>query len=374
MSTERVLFAFVIVLALTLNVSGHPGLTTQVLANGVLVALASKGYWSDAQTRQPLPLAELAGAPLIGLSSADPLAAKTSIGVAQWRPTDCVGQLRLPGCNADAKVPDMTPKEAAAKGADVILPPELFCGHYFCKTQEEEHFARAMEWPDHPAVRQYAELAAELGVVLPISFYEAAGNTFFNTLAMIDADGTTLGIYRKTHIPQGPGYEEKYYFRPGNTGFKVWDVFGTRIGVGVCWDQWYPECARAMAMMGAELLFYPSAIGSEPYDADLDTSRMWRRAMIGHSVSNCMPVVAANRIGSERGGRFLGCSLIAGTNGWPLGKVGGAEDECILYADVDLSAARSAPIWNSLNDLPRDRRTDLYDATLGYRLHAPMPR
>ena len=152
-------------------------------------------------------------------------------------------------------------RDAAAKGADVVLPPELFCGHYFCKTQEEEHFARAMEWTDHPAVRQFSELAAELGVVIPVSIYEKDGPLYFNTVVMIDADGTPLGVYRKSHIPDGPGYQEKYYFRPGDTGFRTWPTLKGRIGVGICWDQWFPEAARAMALMGADALLYlpPSA-------------------------------------------------------------------------------------------------------------------
>ncbi|NJS14157.1 MAG: N-carbamoylputrescine amidase, partial [Sphingopyxis sp.] len=176
------------------------------------------------------------------------------------------------------------------------------------------------------------------------------------TLAMIGPDGEIQGVYRKSHIPDGPGYEEKYYFRPGNTGFKVWDVFGTRIGVGICWDQWYPECARAMALMGAELLFYPTAIGSEPYDAELDTSHMWRRAMQGHAVSNCMPVIAANRIGSEDGQRFYGHSFI--TNEWgDLIADYGADETGVLVATLDLNLAAKHRAGMGFF---RDRRPDLY--------------
>ena len=152
--------------------------------------------------------------------------------------------------------------QAAEKGAQIIQPPELFSGPYFCKTQEEAHFALARPTLEHPSVRAMAKLAKQLGVAIPTSFFERDGSHFYNTLAMIDANGEILGTYRKSHIPDGPGYQEKYYFRPGNTGFKVWDVFGVRIGVGICWDQWYPECARAMALMGAEMLFYPTAIGA----------------------------------------------------------------------------------------------------------------
>ncbi len=204
-------------------------------------------------------------------------------------------------------------------------------------------------------------LAAKLKVTIPTSFFERDGHHYYNTLAMIGDDGSLLGTYRKSHIPDGPGYEEKYYFRPGNDGFKVWDVAGTRIGVGVCWDQWYPESARVMALMGAELLFYPTAIGSEPYDADLDTSRMWRRAMVGHAVSNCMPVIAANRIGSETepgGGaqRFYGHSFI--TDEWgDFAAEFGAEDTGVLVATIDL--ARAARHRAGMGFF-RDRRPQLY--------------
>ncbi len=211
-------------------------------------------------------------------------------------------QLALPGGEAENIAATAALVEQAARdGAQIILPPELFAGPYFCKVEDEALFAMAHPLAEDPSVREMQRLAKAHGVAIPTSFFERDGHHYYNTLAMIGPDGAVMGIYRKSHIPDGPGYEEKYYFRPGNTGFKVWDVFGTRIGVGVCWDQWYPECARAMALMGAELLFYPTAIGSEPYDAGLDTSRMWRRAMIGHAVSNCMPVIAANRIGTETG-------------------------------------------------------------------------
>src|SRR5688572_30481668 len=193
----------------------------------------------------------------------------------------------------------MLVEEAAAKGAQVILPPELFSGPYFCKVEDDALFASARPTAVHPSVVAMRQLAKSLKVAIPTSFFEKDGHQYYNTLAMIDADGEIMGTYRKSHIPDGPGYEEKFYFRPGNDGFKVWDLFGARIGIGICWDQWYPETARVLALKGAEALFYPTAIGSEPKDADMDTSRMWRRAMIGHAVSNCMPVVAANRIGHE---------------------------------------------------------------------------
>ena len=252
-------------------------------------------------------------------------------------------------------------EEAAARGAQVILPPELFDGPYFCKVEDEALFARAAPTADHPNVRAMAKLAKQLGVAIPTSFFEKDGPHFYNTLAMIGADGEIMGTYRKSHIPDGPGYEEKYYFRPGNTGFKVWDVplkqgGSARFGVGVCWDQWYPECARAMALMGAELLFYPTAIGSEPYDASFDTSRMWQRAMQGHSVSNCMPVIAANRIGTEDGQAFYGHSFI--TNEWGDKLVEfGREEDGVLVATLDLDTAAKHRAGMGFF---RDRRPQLY--------------
>lgn len=246
---------------------------------------------------------------------------------------------------------------AAAQGAQVILPPELFAGPYFCVTEDEARFALAYTLEEDASVKAMQRLAKALGVAIPTSFFEREGPHYYNTLAMIDAQGEIMGIYRKSHIPDGPGYEEKYYFRPGNTGFKVWDVFGTRIGVGVCWDQWYPECARAMALMGAEVLFYPTAIGSEPYDADLDTSRVWRRAMLGHAASNCMPVVAANRIGVEENGQaFYGHSFIANQWGDFLAEYG-AQETGVLVATLDLEeAARHRAGMGFF----RDRRPQLY--------------
>ncbi|MFZ5664973.1 MAG: N-carbamoylputrescine amidase [Pseudomonadota bacterium] len=245
---------------------------------------------------------------------------------------------------------------AADKGADIILPPELFEGPYFCQVEDEALFATAHPTAEHPSVRAMAKLARQLKVAIPTSFFERDGPHHYNSLAMIDSDGEIMGVYRKSHIPDGPGYEEKYYFRPGNTGFKVWDVCGTRIGVGICWDQWYPECARAMALMGAELLFYPTAIGSEPYDADLDTSRMWRRAMQGHSVSNCMPVIASNRIGTEGNQSFYGHSFI--TNEWgDLILEYGAEETGVLVATLDLAQARKHRAGMGFF---RDRRPQLY--------------
>ncbi|QSB45523.1 N-carbamoylputrescine amidase [Tsuneonella flava] len=247
-------------------------------------------------------------------------------------------------------------EQAAAQGAQIVLPPELFSGPYFCKVEEEKLFALARPTREHPSVIAMQALAQKLGVAIPTSFFERDGHHYYNTLAMIGTDGEILGTYRKSHIPDGPGYEEKYYFRPGNDGFKVWDVCGTRIGVGICWDQWYPECARVMALMGAELLFYPTAIGSEPYDADLDTSRMWRRAMLGHAVSNCMPVIAANRIGSEDGQAFYGHSFITDEWGDYLAEFG-ANDSGVIVARIDLAQAAKHRAGMGFF---RDRRPQLY--------------
>ncbi len=247
-------------------------------------------------------------------------------------------------------------EQAVGQGAQVVLPPELFSGPYFCKVEDEALFALARPVAEHPSVLAMQALAKKLGVAIPTSFFERDGQHYYNSLAMIDADGEILGIYRKSHIPDGPGYEEKFYFRPGNTGFKVWDVAGARIGVGICWDQWFPECARAMALMGAEVLLYPTAIGSEPYDADLDTSRMWRRAMIGHAVSNCMPAVASNRIGNEDGQSFYGHSFIADEWGDLIADFG-ATEAGVLVASIDLDRAAKHRAGMGFF---RDRRPDLY--------------
>ena len=251
-------------------------------------------------------------------------------------------------------------EEAAGKGAQVILPPELFAGEYFCREEEEALFDLAYPTLESPSVQAMQKLAAKLEVAIPTSFFERDGHHYYNTLAMVGPDGEIMGTYRKSHIPDGPGYEEKYYFRPGNDGFKVWDVFGAHIGVGICWDQWYPECARVMALKGAEVLFYPTAIGSEPYDADLDTSRMWRRAMIGHAVSNCMPVCAANRIGHEgpadRPQSFYGHSFISDEWGDLVSQFG-ADQQGVLLATLDLERAKKHRAGMGFF---RDRRPQLY--------------
>jgi N-carbamoylputrescine amidase len=262
-------------------------------------------------------------------------------------------------------------REAAGAGAQVILLPELFQGPYFCVRQEESWFARAHPWREHPCVTALAPLAGELGVVLPISIFEREGPHYFNSLVMADADGALLGLYRKSHIPDGPGYQEKYYFRPGDTGFRVWDTLHGALGVGICWDQWYPEAARAMALMGAEALLYPTAIGSEPHDPSLDTALPWRRAMQGHAVANVMPVAGANRTGFELwpdypggGQTFYGSSFISDHRGDLVADLG-REATGIALASFDLDfLARHRAAWGFF----RDRRPDLYGA-----LTAPRP-
>ncbi len=247
-------------------------------------------------------------------------------------------------------------REAAAKGARVVLPPELFEGPYFCRVEDEEEFATAMATAEHPSVRAMQKLAAELKIWIPTSYFELDGQHHYNSLAMINPDGAVAGVYRKSHIPDGPGYEEKFYFRPGNTGFKVWPGADTTLGVGICWDQWYPEVARSMMLMGAQILFYPTAIGTEPHDPELDTSRLWRRAMIGHAVSNVVPVVAANRIGTEGGQRFYGHSFICDERG-DIQAEFGATETGVLVAEFDLAAARK---HRAAFGFFRDRRPELY--------------
>ncbi len=248
-------------------------------------------------------------------------------------------------------------REAAAQGAQVVLPPELFEGEYFCRVEDEALFANAKPTTEHLAVRAMQSLAAELRIHIPTSFFEADGPHHYNSLAMIDPDGRVAGVYRKSHIPDGPGYEEKFYFRPGNTGFKVWDGPEQRkLGVGICWDQWYPETARAMMLMGAELLFYPTAIGSEPHDTSLDTARLWRRAMVGHAVSNVVPIAAANRVGVEHGQTFYGTSFITDERGDILAELD-REEEGVIVATLDLDRVKR---HRAAFGFFRDRRPELY--------------
>ena len=255
-------------------------------------------------------------------------------------------------------------RAAAKQGANVILIQELFEAPYFCKDHLAKHFDLALPIAENPAIRRLSKVAAELGVVLPLSVFERAENAYFNTLVMVDADGRNLGIYRKAHIPESPGYHEKFYFSPGDTGFKVWPTRYGRLGVAVCWDQWFPEAARAMALMGAEILFYPTAIGSEPQDATLDSRYHWQRTMQGHAAANVMPLVASNRIGTEQGEKlsitFYGHSFIADHTGEVVAQ---ADDhsEQVLTASFDLEAIRR---YRHSWGLFRDRRPDLYGPLL----------
>ena len=251
-------------------------------------------------------------------------------------------------------------RAAAAEGANIVLIQELFEGLYFCQEQDARHYERALPFAGHATIAHFAALARELGVVIPISFFERANQVFYNSLAMIDADGSVLGLYRKSHVPDGPGYSEKFYFRPGDSGFRVWRTRFGAVGCGICWDQWFPETARAMALMGAEILLYPTAIGSEPQDPGLDSMEHWRIVMRGHAGANLMPLAAANRIGSETisGKRqtYYGSSFIAGPTG-ALEAQAGREREAVLVARFDLDAiARQRAAWGVF----RDRRPDLY--------------
>ncbi|UJX28152.1 N-carbamoylputrescine amidase [Vibrio parahaemolyticus] len=251
-------------------------------------------------------------------------------------------------------------REAAQNGANVILPQELFAAPYFCKKQEAKYFELAEETANSHLIQEMSALAKELGVVIPVSYFEKAGNTFFNSLVMIDADGTVLDNYRKSHIPDGPGYSEKYYFSPGDTSFKVWQTKFGKFGAGICWDQWFPELARSLALHGAEAIFYPTAIGSEPQDPTLDSRDHWQRTMQGHSAANLVPVIASNRVGIEVDDgiatTFYGSSFITDHTGAKIAEAP-REGETIIYAEIDLAAtAKARHAWG----LFRDRRPDLY--------------
>jgi N-carbamoylputrescine amidase len=257
-------------------------------------------------------------------------------------------------------------RQAASQGAQIILIQELFETPYFCQKEKPDYYRYATEVDKNKAISHFKAIAKELKVVLPISFYEKKNNARYNSLAVIDADGDVLGVYRKSHIPDGPGYEEKYYFNPGDTGFKVWDTQYAKIGVGVCWDQWYPEAARCMALMGAEVLLYPTAIGSEPESPDVDSKDHWQRCMIGHAACNLMPVVASNRIGKEEVEdsliNFYGSSFITNALGEKIAEASRTE-ETVLVAEFDLDAIAEQRIeWGIF----RDRRPDLYQAILTY--------
>jgi N-carbamoylputrescine amidase len=255
-------------------------------------------------------------------------------------------------------------REAARRGANVILIQELFETPYFCKDHQPRHFDLARPLDAHPAVEHFRGLARELDVVLPVSVFERANNAFFNSLVVVDAGGAVLGTYRKSHIPEGPGYHEKFYFSPGDSGFKVFDSQFGRLGVAICWDQWFPEAARAMALLGADMLLYPTAIGSEPQDASLDSSGHWQRTMQGHAAANIMPLVASNRIGTETGEKytmnFYGSSFIAGPTGEKIAEAD-RSTETVLTAAFDLEEVRRyRRAWGVF----RDRRPDLYHPLL----------
>ncbi|MBV8784612.1 MAG: N-carbamoylputrescine amidase [Gammaproteobacteria bacterium] len=258
-------------------------------------------------------------------------------------------------------------RQAAARGAQIILLPELFETPYFCIEQDARHLNLASEAGANRAVRHFSALARELAVVLPVSFFERAGHAYFNSIAIIDADGTQLGLYRKSHIPNGPGYQEKNYFSPGDTGFRVWQTRFARIGVGICWDQWFPETARVMALMGAELFFFPTAIGSEPPPAaPVDSRAHWQRTQQGHAAANLTPLIAANRYGLERSLqapeelyiRFYGSSFIADATGAKVEEAP-AEGDAVLVHRFDLTAIQAQrDNWFVF----RDRRPELYRA------------
>ena len=255
-------------------------------------------------------------------------------------------------------------RKAAAEGARIILLQELFENLYFCQTEEREFFGLADTLEENQAVRHFSRLAEELSVVLPISFFEKKNQAHYNTVAVIDADGTILGTYRKMHIPDGPGYEEKFYFNPGDKGFRVWETRYAKIGVGICWDQWFPEAARCMVLKGAELLFYPTAIGSEPNDPEYDSKEHWQRCMQGHAAANIVPVVASNRMGTEHIGNssitFYGTSFITDCKGKVVAQAD-RRTEGQIHWEFDLDALtlhRNA--WGVF----RDRRPDHYGAIM----------
>ncbi|CAH1213282.1 N-carbamoyl-D-amino acid hydrolase [Paenibacillus auburnensis] len=257
-------------------------------------------------------------------------------------------------------------REAAAQGAQIILLQELFETPYFCQKEKSDYYAYATELEHNKAVNHFKAIAKELQVVLPISFYEKKNYARYNSLAVIDADGTVMGKYRKSHIPDGPGYEEKFYFNPGDTGFKVWNTRYAKIGVGVCWDQWYPEAARVMSLMGAEILFYPTAIGSEPQDGSIDSKDHWQTCMLGHAAANLIPVVASNRIGEETDEEssinFYGSSFIAGPQGNKVVEAG-RDEQAVLVSEFDLDALEVGRIeWGIF----RDRRPELYRMIASY--------
>lgn len=254
-------------------------------------------------------------------------------------------------------------RAAAARGAQIVLPSELFEGHYFCRQQREEDFLRARPIAGHPTIAAMASLARELGVVIPVSIFEQDGPEYYNSVAVLDADGRHLGTYRKSHIPDGPGYQEKFFFKPGNTGFMAFATRYATIGVGICWDQWFPECARAMALAGADLLFYPTAIGTEPEEPDFDSRDSWQRVMIGHAIANQVGVIASNRAGVEGAAgapgvaiTFHGSSFVCDHRGDKLAELDRTEAG-VAVATFDLDRLQRA---RASMGLFRDRRPELY--------------
>jgi len=271
-------------------------------------------------------------------------------------------------CNIDENISkaETLVRDAAKKGAQIILIQELFETPYFCQKEKSDYYTYATELEYNKAINHFKEIAKELKVVLPISFYEKKNCARYNSLAVIDANGEVLGTYRKSHIPDGPGYEEKFYFNPGDTGFKVWNTKYGKIGVGICWDQWYPEAARCMTLMGAEILFYPTAIGSEPQDQSIDSKNHWQTCMLGHAAANLLPVIASNRIGVEEDEdskiTFYGSSFIAGPQGNKIAEANRTE-ETVLVAEFDLDQLE---IQRTEWGIFRDRRPDLYKIITSY--------
>ena len=262
-------------------------------------------------------------------------------------------------------------RRAASQGANIILIQELFETPYFCQDQLPDFFALARPVEDNEGIAKFQSLARELGVVLPFSFFERDNQAYFNSVAMIDAGGEMLGVYRKTHIPDGVGYQEKYYFNPGDTGFRVWQTKFGQVGLGICWDQWFPETARCLVLGGAEILLYPTAIGNEPQFPDWDSRDHWQRAMQGHAASNMVPLVASNRIGTEKGKTsemtFYGSSFIADETG---AKVAEADrtSETVLTHTFDLDAIRNQRAqWGFF----RDRRPEHYGALVTLTGNSP---
>lgn len=281
--------------------------------------------------------------------------------------TVCVAAMQMTcSWDIDANVAHMEQliRQASARGAQIVLPQELFETPYFCTDQKQDLFRLAHPAEGHPTIHRMSGLARELGIVIPVSFFERANRAYYNSMAMIDADGTILGVYRKSHIPDGPGYQEKFYFSPGDSGFQVYHTRYAALGCGICWDQWFPECARAMALQGAEILLYPTAIGSEPQDPGIDSQPHWTRVMQGHAGANLMPLVASNRIGREEGNScgitFYGSSFIAGPTGELLQQADRDSEAILLHSfDLDQIAAQRAS-WG----LFRDRRPELYCSLL----------